>query len=107
MMLYGLLFGLALIASLCLTPPVRAVARWAGVLDVPDGRRKLHPKSVPLLGGVAVFISFYICLWLVGHAARIAVGPVGVPARVGDVRAHRSSSWLWASWTTSGRCARG
>ena len=65
MVLYALLFVLALVASLCLTPPVRAVARWAGVLDVPDGRRKLHPKSVPLLGGVAVFIAFYVCLWLV------------------------------------------
>ena len=66
MVLYGLLFMLAFIASLCLTPPVRAVARWAGVLDLPDGRRKLHPHSVPLLGGVSVFISFYVCLWLVG-----------------------------------------
>ena len=35
MVLYGLLFMLAFMASLCLTPPVRAVARWTGVLDVP------------------------------------------------------------------------
>ena len=65
MVLYGLLFALALVVSLCLTPPIRAVARWAGVLDVPDGKRKLHPNAVPLLGGVAVFISFYVSLWLV------------------------------------------
>ena len=65
MILYGLSFTLALVLSLCLTPPVRAAARWAGLLDVPDGKRKLHPTSVPLLGGVAVFVSFYACLLLV------------------------------------------
>ena len=65
MVLYGLLFVLALIVSLCFTPPIRAVARWAGVLDLPDGKRKLHPNAVPLLGGVAVFLSFYVSLWLV------------------------------------------
>jgi len=65
MWLYGLLFALALVVSLCLTPPVRALARWAGVLDVPDGRRKLHPTAIPRLGGVAVFVAFYLSLWLV------------------------------------------
>ncbi len=66
MALYGLLFAFALIVSLCVTPPVRALARKAGVLDVPDGKRKLHPRPIPRLGGVAVFISFYVSLWLVG-----------------------------------------
>ena len=65
MALYALLFAIALVASTCLTPPIRAIARRAGVLDIPDGRRKLHPRPVPKLGGVAVFLSFYICLWLV------------------------------------------
>src|SRR4051812_43205850 len=63
MMAFALLFAAALITSLCLTPPVRAVARWAGALDTPD-RRKLHTGSIPRLGGVAVFMSFYSCLWL-------------------------------------------
>jgi len=78
MALYGLLFVIALVMSLCLTPPVRALARWAGVLDVPDGKRKLHPIPVPKLGGLAVFVSFYACLWLAvtqleSPSARLAV----------------------------------
>jgi UDP-GlcNAc:undecaprenyl-phosphate GlcNAc-1-phosphate transferase len=64
MALYASLFLLSLVISLCLTPAVRAVARWGGVLDIPDGRRKLHPEPVPKLGGVAVFIAFYVCLGL-------------------------------------------
>lgn len=64
MLAYTLLFGLAFVLCLCLTPPVRWIARSAGVLDKPDGRRKLHSLSIPRLGGLAVFISFYWCLWL-------------------------------------------
>src|SRR4051812_25339888 len=60
---FALLFAAAVVATLCLTPPVRAIARWTGALDTPD-RRKLHSGSIPRLGGVAVFISFYSCLWL-------------------------------------------
>lgn len=78
---YALLFATAFVAALCLTPPVRAVARWAGVLDTPDGQRKRHLGSVPKLGGIAVFLSFYSCVWLasgrldwpgIGEASRLA-----------------------------------
>jgi UDP-GlcNAc:undecaprenyl-phosphate GlcNAc-1-phosphate transferase len=52
------------VISLCLTPLVRTAALKAGVLDVPDGRRKRHAQPIPKLGGVAIFVSFYVCLWL-------------------------------------------
>ena len=45
----------ALTASLVLTAIVRTIARRWGVLDRPDGRRKLHARAVPRLGGVAVY----------------------------------------------------
>ncbi len=45
----------ALAASLILTAVVRSLARRWGVLDKPDGRRKLHGREVPLWGGVAVY----------------------------------------------------
>jgi UDP-GlcNAc:undecaprenyl-phosphate GlcNAc-1-phosphate transferase len=66
MTLYVLLFGLALAASLALTPVVRALAWRFGVVDLPDGKRKLHARAVPKLGGVAVFLAFYSCMWLAG-----------------------------------------
>jgi UDP-GlcNAc:undecaprenyl-phosphate GlcNAc-1-phosphate transferase len=52
----------ALIAGLCLTPLARTAAVRAGVLDRPDGRRKLHARPVPLWGGVAVYLA--ICCGL-------------------------------------------
>ena len=45
----------AFAASLFLTAAVRAVARRWGIVDRPDGKRKLHGRPVPLLGGVAVY----------------------------------------------------
>ena len=43
------------VASLLLTAAVRAWARRHGIVDRPDGRRKLHGRPVPLWGGVAVY----------------------------------------------------
>jgi UDP-GlcNAc:undecaprenyl-phosphate/decaprenyl-phosphate GlcNAc-1-phosphate transferase len=43
------------VASLLLTAAVRAFARCHGIVDRPDGRRKLHGRPVPLWGGVAVY----------------------------------------------------
>jgi UDP-GlcNAc:undecaprenyl-phosphate GlcNAc-1-phosphate transferase len=57
------LFVLAFFVSLCLTPTVRAAARWGGVVDLPDGRRRVHSRSIPRLGGVAIFAAFYCSLW--------------------------------------------
>lgn len=50
----------ALISCLCgvaLTPVTRRIALYAGLIDHPDGRRKLHLAPIALGGGVAVFIS--------------------------------------------------
>lgn len=52
--LYGLL------AALMLTPVVRFLARKKGIVDRPDGLRKLHAAPTPLLGGIAVFSAFLL-----------------------------------------------
>lgn len=46
----------ALLGAVSLVICWRAVAigRLLGVIDVPDGRRKAHPKPTPLVGGMAV-----------------------------------------------------
>jgi UDP-GlcNAc:undecaprenyl-phosphate GlcNAc-1-phosphate transferase len=51
-------FASALLATLGLTPIARWFATSAGVVDRPDGGRKLQKFAVPLLGGVAVFGGF-------------------------------------------------
>ena len=58
----GALFVSALIATLALTPVVRAFARRIGAVDHPDGSRKLHHRPVPKLGGIAVFCGFYLAI---------------------------------------------
>ena len=45
----------AFVASLVLTAAVRSMARRWDIVDRPDGKRKLHGRPVPLLGGVAVY----------------------------------------------------
>ena len=47
--------SVAFAASLVLTAVVRAVARHWGIVDLPDGTRKLHGQPRPLWGGVAVY----------------------------------------------------
>ncbi len=45
----------AFVASLCLTAVVRTAAERCGIVDRPDGKRKLHGGPVPLWGGLAVY----------------------------------------------------
>lgn len=47
----------ALAASWLLTPLVRTAATRLGVVDCPDGQRKLHSRPIPLGGGVAIFLA--------------------------------------------------
>ncbi len=49
--------AVAFAASLALTAVVRTAARRWGIVDLPDGRRKLHKRPVPLWGGVAVYAA--------------------------------------------------
>ncbi|MBM4272835.1 MAG: undecaprenyl/decaprenyl-phosphate alpha-N-acetylglucosaminyl 1-phosphate transferase, partial [Deltaproteobacteria bacterium] len=56
---YILLFSFTL--SALLTPLMRTVALKFNIVDLPGGR-KIHEKSTPLLGGVAIIISFISAL---------------------------------------------
>jgi UDP-GlcNAc:undecaprenyl-phosphate/decaprenyl-phosphate GlcNAc-1-phosphate transferase len=54
---YPLVFGVAFIISLAVTPGVARLAFRIGAIDKP-GRRKIHDSVMPRLGGVAVFAGF-------------------------------------------------
>lgn len=51
------ILGLSLLASLLLTPVARALARRCGLVDHPDGRRKIHARETPVAGGLALFVA--------------------------------------------------
>lgn len=64
-MISGALFGIfALIISFAITyrsiPAIIRVSNLKGLLDQPDGDRKLHKNVVPTLGGVGLFAGFMI-----------------------------------------------
>jgi UDP-GlcNAc:undecaprenyl-phosphate GlcNAc-1-phosphate transferase len=63
-MLYLYLFITTLVLSLALVPLIKKVAYGIGVLDVPSDSRKIHKKPIPLLGGFAIFFSFFIVVIL-------------------------------------------
>lgn len=68
-LIYLLPFILSFILALVLTPLVKKFAFKKNILDLPNIPRKLHDKVTPLLGGLAVFVSFLITLlvaWWVG-----------------------------------------
>jgi UDP-GlcNAc:undecaprenyl-phosphate GlcNAc-1-phosphate transferase len=48
---------LAVAASYFLTAVAKVIARRTGMLDHPDGRRKSQSAPIPLLGGLAVYLS--------------------------------------------------
>ena len=54
----------AIVLSIILTPIVKKVAFVLGVVDVPKDERKIHKKPIPLLGGIAIYISFVVALVL-------------------------------------------
>jgi UDP-GlcNAc:undecaprenyl-phosphate GlcNAc-1-phosphate transferase len=60
----------AFLAAIVLTWLVRRVALALGVMDRPDGVRKLHRQPIPLLGGVSVFGA-----WLIGMMTCLALEP--------------------------------
>jgi len=91
---------------LLLTPAVRAFARRRGIVDQPDGVRKLHRLAVPRIGGIAIVVSYvtsYLLLllsplrggdWLRGELATVcllmpAVGVAFFTGLLDDLRSMR------------------
>jgi UDP-GlcNAc:undecaprenyl-phosphate GlcNAc-1-phosphate transferase len=60
---YVFVFYAAYLVSFFFTPILRIVAVYYGIIDEPDGVRKMHTKPVAYLGGVAVFLG-----WMAGLA---------------------------------------
>jgi UDP-GlcNAc:undecaprenyl-phosphate GlcNAc-1-phosphate transferase len=55
---------LAAVAAGLVCAFARPIGEWLGVLDAPDGRRKIHPKVTPLVGGLAVLLPVVaVALW--------------------------------------------
>ncbi len=53
---------LAFAACSLLTPVMRLVSARLGIVDEPDGRRKLHHSAIPLGGGVAICVAIELAI---------------------------------------------
>ena len=52
--------GVCFIASVIFVQIMKKVAIFLHVLDMPDKKRKIHTKPMPLLGGVGIFLAFLL-----------------------------------------------
>ncbi|MBO8173597.1 MAG: undecaprenyl/decaprenyl-phosphate alpha-N-acetylglucosaminyl 1-phosphate transferase [Bacillaceae bacterium] len=57
---YVLGFFISLVITVMATPGVMKLAKKIGAVDYPDGKRKVHNKVMPRLGGLAIYIGFVI-----------------------------------------------
>ena len=55
---------LATIISFLITPLVRKIACKFSIVSIPKDKRRVHNKTMPLMGGLAIYISFLICMLL-------------------------------------------
>ena len=53
-------FIVAVFISLFMTPVVRKLAIKIGAVDIPKDNRRVHKKPIPLIGGLAIYISIVI-----------------------------------------------
>lgn len=61
-----LIFVISILLAIVLTWLVRRLALGFNIIDWPEiGGRKIHLSPVPLLGGLAIFLTFFIILFLV------------------------------------------
>ena len=67
---YMPVFYVAFVAALLLTPLMRALAHRHGIVDDPDGKRKVHTQPIAYLGGVSIFLS-----WLAGVSVSVFLQP--------------------------------
>jgi UDP-GlcNAc:undecaprenyl-phosphate/decaprenyl-phosphate GlcNAc-1-phosphate transferase len=61
---------LAFATGLVCTPGARLLAHTAGAIDYPNAR-KLHSRSIPLLGGAAIYVAFLLPLLLLQDGATL------------------------------------
>ena len=73
---YILIFIIAFVLSLLLTPLVKYLSYKINILDRPD-QRKIHAKPIPLMGGIVVFISFTLAFLFSGIGLRETLGIAG------------------------------
>lgn len=61
---YIFIFILTFAFSVLLTLLVKKIALRFNIIDRPDAERKVHETNMPLLGGMAIFVAFFLVIFL-------------------------------------------
>jgi UDP-GlcNAc:undecaprenyl-phosphate GlcNAc-1-phosphate transferase len=72
-------FGSSMLAALASVPAAALLARRIGLVDRPDGRRKLHARITPVSGGLAILLAALgvLLLGLLLPGTSDLLGPLG------------------------------
>ncbi|MBU0646882.1 MAG: MraY family glycosyltransferase [Patescibacteria group bacterium] len=62
-MFYIQTFIITLFLTVILTFLVIKIAKHFNIVDKPNQERKIHKKDIPLLGGIAIFLAFFVVLY--------------------------------------------
>lgn len=66
----------SVVISFILTPFIKNFAIRINAVDIPKDKRKIHKKPIPLLGGMAIYISFVITMLL--KEGRLGKSEIGI-----------------------------
>ena len=72
---YFLIIIFSIILAAIFTLIVRRIALRFNIFDWPDQERKIHQAKTPLLGGLAIFLSFFIILYFLQD--KLVAGDLG------------------------------
>ena len=64
-------FLVSLLIAVILIPLLAKLARRVGLVDKPDNTRKLHQNSIPMVGGLALFVAAPVTTFLVIYWATV------------------------------------
>ena len=56
--------AIAFVIAFAATPLSIFISKRAGAYDVPRDDRRMHDAPVPRLGGIAIFLSFFVCTFI-------------------------------------------
>lgn len=70
---FWMIFGIAFVVALIVTPFTVKLAHKAGILDVPDGNRRIHKRPIPRFGGLAIFAGIAVAMCVIAYLSRYDV----------------------------------
>ncbi|OGU66516.1 MAG: hypothetical protein A2W30_02670 [Ignavibacteria bacterium RBG_16_36_9] len=63
-MQYLIIFFATLVGTIFITPPIIDLFNKIKIVDIPDGKRKLHSTPVPRMGGLLIFLVFLTSIFV-------------------------------------------